>query len=107
MPTPFAALEARVNASCMSHLANAVATWQAAGGGDPVDADVIVPLPYFDNAASAIDAVDHIRCFSSTFPACAGGDTITLDNGREYRVRSVEPEALDTGLKRINLARDL
>lgn len=105
MPTPFAALEERANASVLAHLANVVATWQAAGGGATVDADAVMPTPVLErNEAGVLNAVEYLRVAQDAWPLCVDGDRVTA-RGVQYRVRGIDTEA-EGGLKRIFLARE-
>jgi hypothetical protein len=105
VPTPFAALESRVNTAVLTHLANATATWVAQGGGEPVEADVVAPLPHFVNTDTGlVQVVDQVRVPVATWPGCADGDAVSL-RGVDYLVRG-RPEVEPTGgLKRVVLVR--
>jgi hypothetical protein len=96
MPTPFAAIEARVNAGVHSRLANATATID---GTDTVDG-------VFDNGFTASlgglveDAAPSFRCLTTQVPAVAHGTPVTI-NAVDYTVIGVQPDG--TGAVRLLL----
>lgn len=91
MATPFAALEARVNAAVDQHLANATADF---GGGVTVDGLFSMAFveqqgveglrPVFNVSAAALPAVSH-------------STTVTI-NAVAYRVVGIQPDAGRTTL---------
>lgn len=92
MPTPFASIEARVNAAVFAHLPNAVASWVPAGSvAAPVDADVI-----FDEAADAgvefetIVRAPTLLVQDTAWPGLGEGDAIAV-GAKAYKVRTAEP----------------
>lgn len=91
MATPFAALEARINAAVDQHLANATADF---GGGVTVDGLFSMAFieqqgveglrPVFSVSASALPAVSH--------------STAVTINAVAYRVVGIQPDAGRTTL---------
>lgn len=86
MPTPFAALEARVNAAVFAHLANATADF---GGGVVVDG-------VFDNAyAIAFDALagtaPMFRCEAPAVSSVTVGQGVSI-GGVGYEVVDLQPD---------------
>lgn len=96
MQPRFAALESRVNAAVLDHLANAVAT--LAGGAQ---VPVIFDVPHMDAFDDQMDAAAP-EC---TGPAAAlggleRGDSLSI-RGQAYRVQRAEPDG--TGMVRLLL----
>ncbi|WP_421885155.1 head-tail joining protein [Methylibium sp.] len=92
MPTPFASVEARVNAAVFRHLPNAVASWVPAGSvAAPVDADVI-----FDEAADSgvefetIVQAPTLLVQDTAWLGVGEGDAITIGI-KAFKVRTAEP----------------
>lgn len=85
MPTPFAALEARVNAAACARLANASADF---GGGAVVDG-------IFDNAYASADMMAGtepvFQAETASVSAVTRGSAITI-NGTAYLVRIREDD---------------
>lgn len=91
MATPFAALEARVNAAVDQHLANATADF---GGGVTVDgvfAQVFVDQQGVEGMKPAFSARD------SALPALSHSTAVTI-NAVAYRVVGIQPDAGRTTL---------
>jgi hypothetical protein len=85
MPTPFAAIEARINAAVTSHLANATADF---GGGVVVEG--MLDAAYTD-AMGMAGTRPRLRIIASTVPADAEGAAITI-GGNGYTVETVRPD---------------
>lgn len=97
MPTPFAALEARVNAAACARLANASADF---GGGVVVDG-------IFDNAYAAADlmsgAEPAFQAPSASLSGVARGTALTI-NGTAYLVRIREDDGTGWTVLRLEKA---
>lgn len=95
MATPFASLEAEVNAAVFAHLANATATFAGAVTVDGV----------FDNgyaAALEIGGSDPtFRCLSSALPAVVAGSAVTIRSINYVIAGPVEQDG--TGVSALNL----
>lgn len=95
MATPFASLEAIVNAAVFVHLANATATF-----ADEVTVDGV-----FDNgyaAALEIGGSDPtFRCLSSDLPAVVAGSTVAINSTNYVIAGPVEQDG--TGIATLNL----
>jgi hypothetical protein len=98
MPTPFADLEARVNASVFRHMTNATASFTPAGGGDSVDDVEVV----FDAARAMEDELGVVslrpvlQLPPGAVPGLATGYTADLVGAfgtGSYKVRQVLPIA--------------
>lgn len=91
MSTPFAALEARLNAAVDQHLANATADF---GGGVTVDG-------LFSNAFVEQFGVEGLRpvfsACTTALPAVSHSTTVTI-NSEAYRVVGIQPDAGRTTL---------
>ena len=94
MSAPFAALEARVNADVIKHLANAVADF-----GYGVTVDGIFDNAYLD-ALGFSGATPVFNCISSAVSGVAQGDAVAI-GGINYTVIRIEPDGI--GMTRLVL----
>ena len=94
MSAPFAALEARVNADVIKHLANAVADL-----GYGVTVEGIFDNAYLD-ALGFSGATPVFNCISSAVSGVAQGDAVAI-GGINYTVIRIEPDGI--GMMRLVL----
>jgi len=95
MTAPFAAIEARINAAVVTHLANATADF---GGGVVVDG--IYDADYGDPLGLVAGATKVLMIQSASVPGAAVGQSVTI-GGTSYSIASVEPDG--TGITRLRL----
>jgi hypothetical protein len=94
MAAPFAALETRLNAAVVAHLANAEADF---GGG------VVVAGEFSNGYAAALGVAGTNPGFlgqSTDLAAVTRGSTVTI-SGTTYTVVAIEPDG--TGMTRLDL----
>lgn len=95
MSAPFAALEARVNAAVIAHLANATADF---GGGVVVDG--VFRDPAVDAFGMVASDQPTFEALTESIVAVVTGSAVTI-NGRSYVVASVSPDS--TGMSVLTL----
>lgn len=95
MATPFAAIETRINAAVVSHLANATADF---GGGVVVDG--IFDADYGDALNLVAGTMPAFAASTATLSGILPGSTVVI-GGTSYSVSTVKPDG--TGLTRLML----
>jgi hypothetical protein len=86
MATPFAAIEARINAAVVSHLANATADF---GGGVVVDG--IFRASYSDAFGMVNSEMSSFEAETDDLTGVEVGDTVTV-GGKARTVSSIQPD---------------
>ena len=95
MAAPFAALEARINAAVIAHLANATADF---GGG--VVADVEFGAPYESALGVVAGTMPAMRARTVDVAGIAAGAAVTV-SGVGYTVTGLEPDGAGMTLLRL------
>ncbi len=97
MAAPFAALEARINAAVVSHLANATADF---GGGVTVDGEF---SGEYSEAGGISGSSPSIRCDSAAVAFAVQGAFLTIA-AVSYTITSLEPDGTGMTFLRLNRA---
>lgn len=91
MPTPFAALEARINAAVDQHLSNATAVF---AGGATVDG--LFSMAFVEQlGVEGMRPIFSVR--DAALPAVTHGTAVTI-NATAYRVVGIQPDVGRTSL---------
>lgn len=92
MPTPFAALEARLTATAFAHLANATADF-----GSGVVVDGIFAAPYMEAFGMVGGSKPTFTAQTSILPATLEGVAVTI-KAVPYTVAEVHPDGVDVSV---------
>lgn len=95
MAAPFAAIEARINAAVVSHLANATADF-----GSGVVVDGVYDADYGDPLGLVAGSSKVFMAESALMTSFTVGQALTL-GGTSYTVAAIEPDG--TGMTRLRL----